>query len=82
MGNIWPSVYMKMVVCGNHSPRGTHDGQKYFNSPNKNMLFNILPHKIKKKNWRIEGRWTIEAVAKIKLQIITYFRYRKQNKRE
>ena len=29
---------MKMVVCGNHSPRGTHDGQKYFNSPNIKTL--------------------------------------------
>ena len=35
-----------------------------FNSPNKNTLFNILPNKVIK-NWIMEARWTIEAVAKI-----------------
>ena len=30
------------------SLRGTHDGQKYFNGPNQNMPFNILPNKTKK----------------------------------
>ena len=37
------------VVSENHSPEDTHDhSQKYFNDPNKNMLFNILPNKTKK----------------------------------
>ena len=38
----------KFVVNENHSLRGTHDGQKYFNGPNQNMPFNILPNKTKK----------------------------------
>ena len=39
---------VKFVVNENHSLRGTHDGQKYFNGPNQNMPFNILPNKTKK----------------------------------
>ena len=53
------------------------------NGPNKNTLFNILPNKTKK--WRIKARWTIKAVANIKLQIMSFFRNRptrKQNKGE
>ena len=38
----------KFVVNENHSLRGTHDGQKYFNGPNQNMPFYILPNKTKK----------------------------------
>ena len=39
----------KFVVNENHSLRGTHDGQKYFNGPNqKKGPFNILPNKTKK----------------------------------
>ena len=44
---------------------------------------NILPNKTKK--WRIKARWTIKAVANIKLQIMSFFRNRptrKQNKGE
>ena len=48
------------------------------NGPNKNTLFNLLPNKTKK--WRIKSRWTIKAVAKIKLQIISYFRNRQTRK--
>ena len=53
------------------------------NGPNKNTLFNKLPNKTKK--WRITARWTIKVVAKIKLQIMSFFRNRqtrKQNKGE
>ena len=55
----------------------------YTSKQNKNTLFNLLPNKTKK--WRIKARWTIKVVAKIKSQIMSYFRNRqtrKQNKGE
>ena len=44
------------MVCGDHSPRGLLiKAKNTFNSPNKNILFNILPHKIKKTEESKEG---------------------------